>query len=206
MPQDSALPGEITALLTRWSEGDRAALTSLASLAYDDLRAIATGFLRREGRDHTLQATALVNELYLRLVRQRGVHLADRTHFYTLAAMMMRRILSDYARQSHAQKRPGGQQIRIPLHEDLAWIDAASDELLALDQALDELESMDERAVRIIDLRFFLGCTNEETAGLLSVSRATVDRDLEFAKTWLYRRLSTPVSPTVSTAPPGGLP
>jgi RNA polymerase sigma factor (TIGR02999 family) len=204
MSREKALPGEITALLTRWGEGDRDALTSVASLAYDDLRAIATGFLRREGRDHTLQATALVNELYLRLARQRGVHLAGRTHFYTLSAMMMRRILSDYARQSHAQKRPGGQSVRIPLHEDLAWIDASSDEMLALDHALDELETIDQRAVRIIDLRFFLGCTNEETAQLLSVSRATVDRDLEFAKAWLYRRLShlTPAD----SAPPGGLP
>jgi RNA polymerase sigma factor (TIGR02999 family) len=204
MPHDSALPGEITALLTRWSEGDRAALTSLASLAYDDLRVIATGFLQREGYDHTLQATALVNELYLRLVRQRGVHFADRTHFYTLSAIMMRRILSDYARQSHAQKRPGGQQIRIPLHEDLAWVDASSDEMLALDRALDELEALDERAVRIVDLRFFLGCTNEETAGLLGISRATVDRDLEFAKTWLYRRLSSG-APPANPIPPGGL-
>jgi RNA polymerase sigma factor (TIGR02999 family) len=202
MSLEKALPGEITALLTRWSEGDRDALTSVASLAYDDLRAIATGFLRREGRDHTLQATALVNELYLRLVRQRGVHLAGRTHFYTLSAMMMRRILSDYARQSHARKRPGGESVRIPLHEDLAWIDASSDEMLALDHALDELETIDQRAVRIIDLRFFLGCTNEETAQLLSLSRATVDRDLEFAKAWLYRRLSH-LTPADSASPEG---
>jgi RNA polymerase sigma factor (TIGR02999 family) len=158
---------------------------------------IATGFLRREGRDHTLQATALVNELYLRLVRQRGIQIADRTHFYSLSAMMMRRILSDYARQTHALKRPGGQRVRVPLHEDLAWIDASSDEMLELDRAVDELESIDERAVRTLDLRYFLGCTNEEAAQLLSVSRATVDRDLEFAKAWLYRRLT-------NVAPPAG--
>jgi RNA polymerase sigma factor (TIGR02999 family) len=190
MSAGNALPGEITALLGRWGEGDRAALTSLASLAYDDLRAIATGFLRREGREHTLQATALVNELYLKLARQRNVRVADRRHFYTLAAMMMRRILTDYARQSHAQKRPAGQTVRVPLHEDMAWIDASGEELLALDRALEELEMVDERAARVVELRFFLGCTNEEAAGLMNLSRPTVDRDLEFAKAWLYRRLS----------------
>jgi RNA polymerase sigma factor (TIGR02999 family) len=190
MPSDAALPGEITDLLSRWSEGDRAALTSLASLAYEDLRAIAAGFLHREGRDHTLQATGLVNELYLRLHRQTGLQATDRQHFYALAAMMMRRILRDYARRCHAQKRPGAQSERVPLHEDMAWVDASSEEMMALDQALFELEGVDERSVRIIELRYFLGATNSETAGLLGISRSTVDRDLEFGKAWLYRRLS----------------
>jgi RNA polymerase sigma factor (TIGR02999 family) len=192
VPSDRSVPGEITSLLVRWNEGDREALSILASLAYEDLRAIAAGYLRRENRGHTLQATALVNELYIRLARQRGVHLTDRRHFYTLAAMMMRRILTDYARQTNALKRPGGESVRVPLHEDLAWVDACSDRMLALDQALAQLEELDERAVRILDLRFFLGCTNDETAGLLDISRATVARDLEYAKTWLYRRLSRP--------------
>jgi len=186
----SALPGEITALLSRWGAGDRGALTSLATLAYDDLRAIANAFLRRENREHTLQATALVNELYLRLIRQRSFQITDRKHFYALAAMMMRRILTDYARQTHAMKRPDAHHNRVPLDEDMAWIDAAGEEMLALDRAMDELEALDDRAARTVELRFFLGCTNDETAGLLNVSRKTVDRDLEFAKTWLYRRLS----------------
>lgn len=191
MAPDTALPGEITDLITRWNDGDRSALTHLASLAYDDLRAIAAGFLRRESRDHTLQATALVNELYLRLYRQSDFQATNRQHFYALAAMMMRRILQDYARRSHALKRPGGQAVRVPLHEDLAWVDASSDEMLGLDQALSELEKSDARAVRIVELRYFLGATNQETADLLGISKATVDRDLEFAKAWLYRRLSS---------------
>ena len=100
----------------------------------------------------------------------------------------MRRILSDFSRRAHAQKRPGWAGGRIPLHPDLAWIDAAGEEMLSLDQALAELKFLDERKVRTIELRYFLGCTNEETAELLGVTRSTVDRDLQFAKTWLYRR------------------
>ena len=185
----TALPGEITALLTRWDKGDRAALGSLASLVYDDLRAIATGFLRREGREHTLQATALVNELYLRLARQQAFRAQDRGHFYTLAAMMMRRILIDYARQISAQKRPD-RASRVPLHPDVAWVDASGEELLALDQALADLERKDERMVKAIELRFFLGCTIDEAAEVLGISPATVDRDVKFALAWLFRRLS----------------
>jgi RNA polymerase sigma factor (TIGR02999 family) len=98
-------------------------------------------------------------------------------------------ILFDYARQSRALKRPGS-AMRVPLHEELAWVDASSDEMIALDAALEQLESLDERKVRVLELRFFLGCTNEETAELLGISRPTVDRDLEFSKIWLYRRLS----------------
>jgi RNA polymerase sigma factor (TIGR02999 family) len=105
----------------------------------------------------------------------------------------MRMILIDHARQTRALKRSGS-SARVPLHEEIAWIDASSDEMLALDVALDQLEAVEERKVRVIELRFFLGCTNEETAQLLDVSRATIDRDLEFAKTWLFRRLSEPPS------------
>lgn len=185
----SALPGEITALLGNWAGGDRAALAGVASLTYDDLRAIATGFLRREGREHTLQATALVNELYLRLVRQRAFRAESREHFYTLSAMMMRRILTDYARQTAAQKRPD-RAGRVPLHADIAWVNAADEEMVALDRAMADLEAEDARAVRAVELRFFLGCTIDETAELLAISAATVDRDVKFALAWLYRRLS----------------
>jgi len=189
MSSDPALPGEITALLQRWGEGDSAALASIASVTYEDLRKIARGYLQREHREHTLQATGLVNELYLRLTRQRGVKIVDRHHFFTFSAMMMRRILTDYARRTHALKRPESESVRVPLHPDIAWVDASGSEMLALDQALAELEMLDERKVRAVELRFFLGCTNEEAADLLKVSRATFDRDLQFSKSWLYRRL-----------------
>ena len=187
MESDNQLPGEITSLLQRWSGGDAAALDQLVEVAYQQLHAIAVGYLRQNNR--TIQATELVSELYMRLANQRAFQLSDRGHFYTFAAMLMRRILSDCSRRAHAQKRPGSTSVRIPLHPDLAWIDAAGEEMLTLDQALAELELLDERKVRIIELRYFLGCTNEETAELLGITRSTVDRDLQFAKTWLFRRL-----------------
>jgi RNA polymerase sigma factor (TIGR02999 family) len=190
MSADSSVPGEITSLLLQWQEGDREALASLASLAYDDLRAIAGGYLRREKPNLTLQATALVNELYIRLSRQRAVQFIDRTHFYTFAAMMMRRILSDYARRTRALKREGECPLRVPLHEDMAWVDAAGEDMMMLGHALSELEAVDPRSVRAVELRFFLGCTHEEAAKLLDVSRATIERDPEFARAWLYRRLT----------------
>jgi RNA polymerase sigma factor (TIGR02999 family) len=190
MPAETPVPSEITALLHRWMKGDREALATLASAAYGDLRAIATSYLHRESPGHTLQATGLVNELYLRLARMKVVQLNDRGHFYAFAAQLMRMILIDHARQTHAQKRPGS-AARVPLHEEMAWIDASSEDVLAVDGALNELETVDERKVRVIELRFFLGCTNDEAADVLGISRATVDRDLEFAKAWLFRRLST---------------
>ena len=189
MPSEVELSGEITARLAQWSGGDPAALTSIAALAYDDLRAIAGAFLRRKNPEHSLSATGLVNELYIRLSGQRQVQILDRQHFFSLAAMMMRRIVTDYARRSAAQKRPG-QRNRVPLSDDLARIDANSEDMVSLDQALDELAKVDERASHTLELRYFLGCTNQEAAELLNVSRTTVDRDLEFAKTWLYRRLA----------------
>lgn len=194
MSSDPALPGEITALLQLWGEGDSKALASLASVAYDDLRTIAHGYLQRENRAHTLEATGLVNELYLRLTRQRGAKLTDRRHFFTFSAMIMRRILTDYARRTHALKRPGAEAVRVPLHPDIAWVDASGSEMVALDQALAELEALDQRKVRAVELRYFLGCTNEEAADLLKVSHATFDRDLQFSKSWLYRRLRGPAS------------
>jgi len=194
MAQDPRPPGEITDLLARWSDGDRFALADLTAMAYDHLRKIAKGFLRRESPAHTLQATALVNELYLRLIRQQQVRVVDRAHFYALSAVLMRRILVDYARHSNADKRSAGE--RVPLDEGLAWIDASSDDMVSLNHALGELEAIDERAARIIDLRFFLGCTDTEIAGILDLSRSTVDRDLEFAKAWLYRRLTKPAAQT----------
>jgi RNA polymerase sigma factor (TIGR02999 family) len=184
-----AVPKEITALLQRWKAGDKEALTNLTSLTYDDLHSIAMGYLRRESAGGTLQATSLVNELYLKLVRIRGVGLSDRRHFFTFAAKLMRAILTDYARRSRSQKR-GGAGERVPLHENMAWVDASSEEMLALDVALEQLEAIEERKVRVLELRFFLGCTTDETAALLDISPATADRDLLYARTWLYRKLA----------------
>jgi RNA polymerase sigma factor (TIGR02999 family) len=195
MPSDGPISNEITGLLHRWEAGDREALASLAELAYDDLRAIAMGYLRRESAGHTLQATGLVNELYLRLAKVRRVQFTGRRHFFAFAAQLMRMILIDHARQSRAQKRSGS-SVRVPLSEEMAWVDAASEDMLALDAALHELEKLDARKVRVLELRYFLGCTNDETAELLSVSRATVDRDLEFARAWIYRRMSQSQPPT----------
>jgi RNA polymerase sigma factor (TIGR02999 family) len=189
MPAETPLPGDITRILQRWKTGDQEALSNLASLAYPELLSIASGYLRRERPGHTLQATGLVNELYLRLSRVKQIQLSDRRHFYTFAAQMMRAILIDYARQYRAMKRPDS-AARVPLHEEMAWVDASSEEMLTLDAALEKLEAVDERKVRVIELRFFLGCTSDEAAELLNVSRATVDRDLEFAKAWLFQQLS----------------
>lgn len=186
---EPAIPSEITSLLQRWKAGDSGALREIATAAYDDLHAIAFGYLRRERPGHTLQATGLLNELYLRLAGVRGVELADRRHFFAFAARLMRAILTDHARRSHSQKRGAG-AVRVPLHEQIAWVDAAGDEMVALDLALEQLEELDERKARVIELRFFLGCSTEETAELLEVSTATVDRDLAFARTWLYRKLA----------------
>ncbi len=183
---DPEVPGEITALLGKWSAGDHDVVVEIASLAYEDLRSIAHSFLYREPRReaHTLQATALVNEFYLKLTQQRSPHFESRAHFYHVAAMMMRRILTDYGRRSASLKRGPGRDA-LPLHDDIAWVDAASDDILVLDAALEELEQLDERAARCIELRYFLGASTEAAAEILNVSPATVKRDVRFALAWL---------------------
>ncbi len=186
MSSDGPSPGEITELLRVWGAGDSAALPVLVESAYAELRAIAGAYMRRESPGHTLQATGLINELYVRLARQKNPQVVNRRHFYTLAAMMMRRILRDHSRETHAQKRAG---LCVPLHPEMAWVDAAGDDMVALDTALAELEALDARKVRAVELRFFLGCTIDEVADLLEVSGPTVERDLQFAKSWLHRRL-----------------
>lgn len=189
MAAGTRLSAELTERLRRWGSGDSAALAEVVALAYDELRAIAAGYLRRENPGHTLQATSLVNELYLRLARVHRACFSDRRHFYAFAAHLMRLVLIDHARRSRAGKR-NDRDFRVPMHEELAWVNAASEEIVGLDLALDELEAIDERKVRAVELRYFLGCTNDETAELLGISRPTVERDLEFAKAWLYRRLN----------------
>lgn len=188
---------DMTMLLHRWKAGDREALSAIASHAYVDLRAMAGRQLISERGDHTLQATGLVNELYLRLRQMKVVDIVDRHHFYALAGQVMRRILVDHARRARAQKRPRP-DVRVPLHEEIAWVDAFSDDIIDLDEALDALGTLDQRKLRVVEYRFFLGCSEAETAELLGVSGKTVARDLEFSKTWLYRRLRATVASRVS--------
>ena len=180
--------GDITQLLHEWKDGRPEALQQLIPLVYPDLKRIASGYLRREQPGHTLQATGLVHELYLKLCNQREANWEDRSHFYTFAAKVMRMILIDHARQTQAQMRGGGQE-RVPLGEDLVWVTYGSPELLDLNHALGELGELDAYKVQLVELRYFLGCTEEETASLMQVSKSTVKRDLKFTKSWLFRRV-----------------
>jgi len=184
--------GDITVLLQQWKAGDPTAFERLIPLAYPRLRGIAAGYMRRERNADTLQATALVNELYLRLLKQRSVDLKDRAHFYAFAAKLMRNILADHARATQAQKR-GSALPHAPLSDDLPWVNLNSGDVLELNRALDELDAADSRKVRLVELRYFLGCTSQEAAEILDISKATVDRDLKLVKSWLYQRLRTGV-------------
>jgi len=181
-------PANITQLLAQWREGDETAFEQLVPAVYDRLHAIAESYLRGERPTHTLQATALVNELFLRLVKNSNMQYSSREHFYAFAAKLMRRILVDYARKDTAKKR-GQRGEPVMLAPELAWVDAASPELLDLDQALNELAELDPAKVHTLEIRFFLGATSMETAELLGQSRARVDRDVNFALSWLHQRL-----------------
>jgi RNA polymerase sigma factor (TIGR02999 family) len=185
---------DITGLLQQWGAGDSEALEQLIPLIYNELRAIARNQLRRERSGHTLQATALVNELYLQLCRQHGGKWKDRSHFFRCAAMMMRRILTDYARRALRDKR-GGTLDRVPLSEDVPWLGNSREEILSLDLALNALEKSDPRKVRLLELRVLLGCTSEEAAELLGISKATADRDWTLAQAWLYREMGHSARP-----------
>ena len=181
-------PCDVTAFLKQWGEGDEQALERIIPLVYAQLRALAENQLRRERPNHTLQATALVHDLYLRLADQQGGRWKDRQHFFSFAAMMMRRILIDYARSNKREKRGGGME-RVPLSDDLPWLSNSHQEMLGLDRALEALEATDPRKARVLELRVLLGCTAEETAEILGISKATADRDWTLAKAWLYREL-----------------
>jgi len=190
--------GEVTRLLERWREGDPDVLENLIPLVYGQLHRIAEGYMRREREDHTLQPTALVNEVYMRLLSQRKVTWHDRGHFYTFAARIMRHILKDHARAHLAERRGGPGAIRLPLSDELAWVGTSSAEILDLNRALDRLEKLDPRKAHLIELRFFLALTLEETAEVLSISLSTAERDLKFSRSWLYQELkSAPKSETV---------
>ena len=188
--------GEITLLLAKWRDGETSAFDELMPLVYPHLREVAAAYVRRERNPDALQATALVHELYLRLLKQKKAVGKDRRHFYTFSAKVMRMILIDHARENQALKRGGGNE-RIPLSDDLPWVNIGSPELLDLNQALDELNALDAEKAQMVELRYFLGCTAEETASLMGVSKATVDRELKFIKSWLYRRIRSGVSENV---------
>jgi RNA polymerase sigma factor (TIGR02999 family) len=179
---------QITLLLAKWKDGDPSAFEELMPLVYPHLREVAAAYVRRERNPDVIQGTALVHELYLRLLNQKKAVGEDRAHFYTFAAKVMRMILIDHARGNQTQMRGGGTE-RVPLSDDLPWVNIGSAELLDLNRALDDLGQLDSYKVHLVELRYFLGCTAEETADLMQVSKATVDRDLKFIKTWLYRRV-----------------
>jgi RNA polymerase sigma factor (TIGR02999 family) len=186
--------GEITVLLGRWKDGEATAFEELMPLVYPHLRQVAASYVRRERNPDVLQGTALVHELYLRLLNQKKAAWQDRRHFYTFSARVMRLILIDHAREQQAQMRGGGHE-RVPLSDDLAWVNIGSPEMLDLNHALDELAKLDAAKVQMVELRYFLGCTAEETAALLQVSKATVDRELRFIKSWLYKRIGPDSQP-----------
>jgi len=180
---------DVTALLLALRQGSREAEGRLLDVVYQQLHGIAERYMRQEREDHTLQTTALVNEAYLRLVDQKGKSWQNRAHFFAVAAQVMRRILVDYARKHRAQKR-GGEQQKLELEGDVAITPERSDELLLLDQALERLKGWDARQSRIVELRFFGGLTNEETAEVLGVAPRTVKRDWQVAKSWLYGEIT----------------
>jgi RNA polymerase sigma factor (TIGR02999 family) len=177
----------VTALLHAWAGGDARAQEDLLPLVYQELKRQAAAYLRRERAGHTLQPTALVHEAYLRLVGQRP-NWHNRGHFFALAAQMMRRVLVDHARAHRAAKRPDP-SLRVSVDKRLGTVEPQDFDLLLLDQALNELADLDVRQSRIVELYYFAGLSEEEVAGVLSVSRSTVAREWRSAKAWLYRRM-----------------
>ena len=181
---------DVTDLLLSWRQGDAAAFDRLVPLVYDELRRVARRHLRGEPPGQALQATALVHEVYLRLVDLDRMTLTSRAHFFGVAATLMRQIVVDFARRQRAEKRGGGVTV-VSLDEasPAAW--TSSVDVLALDEALNALAAIDARQCRVVELRFFAGLTIDEAATALGISPATVEREWAFAKAWLYRRLSS---------------
>lgn len=187
-PHDiNAEGGEVTRLLVNWGNGDKAALDNLLPIVYQELKQMARRYLRAESAAHTLQATALVHDAYMRLVDQTRVSWQNRAHFFAIASEMLRRILVDYARARHRQKRGGG-MIRVTLH-DVHPAKGDDLDLLELDEALTRLKEIDPKQVKIIELRYFAGLSIEETADIVGVSTATVKREWSMARAWLYREI-----------------
>lgn len=180
---------DVTLLLQRWDAGDPDAMQALMPLIYEQLHHIAVGYMRHERGDHTLQATALVNETYLKLLAQRRFSCNDRGHFFTFAARLMRNILKDHARARVAEKRGGNEAMHLPLSEEMSWVGGSPERMIDLNSALDRLEALDRRKAQLVELRFFLALSMAEIATVLNVSLATAERDLRFSRSWLYREL-----------------
>jgi len=181
-------PGEITRVLAQLKQGDKAAANELVPLVYPHLRSLASYYMRGERKDHTLQATGLVHEAFIRLLKQENLAWEDRNHFFGVAAGLMRRILVDYARAHRAGKR-GGAEPDLPLDEALVFAVERSSELIALDDSLKLLSEWDPRQSQIVELRFFAGLTEEEIADVLGISVRTVKRDWAAARAWLHTEL-----------------
>ena len=187
--QESRDSHTITALLVQWRSGDKEAANRLMELVYGELHRIAAREMRREHGEHTLQTTAIVHEAYLRLCRSEPVDWKDRAHFYAVAARQLRRVLVDHARRLHSEKRGDG-LLKLSLWESDGAAVGLDERLLAVDEALARLESLDPRAAKVVELRFFGGLTEAEAAEALQISVATIKRDWDFAKTWLTGQLS----------------
>jgi len=186
MPDDQE--GQDTEQKQQWKEGDENALRALVPLVYKELRSLAHYHLQSERPDHTLQSTALVHEAYLRLLGGQPVELQNRAHFVAVASRLMRQILVDYARSRRANKRDGGCKV---IFEDVIALPVTGDaELLALNEALDELSRIDERQGKIVEMKFFGGLSAPEISQVMGISRATVDRDWATARVWLYRQIA----------------
>ncbi len=180
---------EVTVLLNRISDGSQTAAGRLLELVYPDLRRLAGAYMQNERSDHTLQATALVHEAYIRLVDWENVSWQNRAHFFSVAAEVMRKVLVDHARSKNTQKRDGGQ--RIILEEAVSLADSKQIDLMALNESLEALEKLDPRQAKIVELRFFGGLSIEETAYIVGVSETTVRREWTFAKAWFQRELKS---------------
>lgn len=181
-------PTQVTALLRRWSQGDEQALDALIPLVYEDLRRLAGYYLRQEPHAETLQSTALVHEVYLRLCTQEDPQWEGRAHFFAVAAKMIRRILVDHARRKFAEKR-GGRMQPQQLEEAVTLPAPSNLDLIALDDSLNELAAFDDRKSRVVEMRFFGGLEAKDIATVLGTTEATVRRDWKIARAWLYRRL-----------------
>jgi RNA polymerase sigma factor (TIGR02999 family) len=181
--------GAVSRLLQAWGRGEMQARDDLMPVVYRELRRRAGAYLRRERQDHTLQPTALVHEAYMRLVGQERVAWQNRAHFFAIASHMMRRILIDYAREHEAAKRPGA-GVKVILDDRIGAAQPRACEFIALDQALVELTRIDPRQGQIVELRYFGGLSEQEVAEVLSISRATVTREWQIARAWLYRRMT----------------
>ena len=179
---------DITELLVDWNNGDKSAMDRLKPLVEKELHRLAHAYMRHENPDHTLQTTALINETYLRLIDQSRVQWQNRAHFFGIAAQIMRRILLNYARDRNRQKR-GGKAVHVSLSEAFVIPAEKDREIIALNDALDMLEAIDERKAKVVELRFFGGLTVEEVAEVLKLSTVTVLRDWAFAKAWLSREM-----------------